>query len=382
VVDHAELALGVLRRDQLFDDLRDGVGGRPDGPGAGRAAQRPHAAHDALRPLAGQQRDERLLERNQRVAAHDDLALLREIERHHGDAFGLDVAPDVDLGPVREREDADALARPDAAVQELPELRSLVLGIPLPVGVAKREDPFLGARALLVAPRAAESGVEVAGLERVEQRLGFQRAAAGLGPHKERLRPVSDRLGVGVDDQPGADLGRVPIAELDHLAELVRGVDVQQRERNGPRMKRLLREAQQNRRVLADRVQHDGPLELGHHLAHDVDALGLQRAEVIGGPCARRVGRPVCRCIERDYRHRSLGGKQKSPGCRPRALVFSAAKCLADFRYVFGKTGSAGTMTVPVQQHAHSRAPRRIDSDLYQFTAIQSTFGLTLSRSV
>ncbi len=52
-----------------------------------------------------------------------------------------------------------------------------------------------------------------------------------FGPDQERLRAVGDRLGVGVDDQPRADLGRVAIAELDHLAELVGGVDVQQRER-------------------------------------------------------------------------------------------------------------------------------------------------------
>ena len=114
--------------------------------------------------LAGQQRHERLLERDQRLAADDDLALLGEVERHDRNVLDVDVAPDVDLGPVRQREDADALARPDAAVQQLPELRPLVLRIPLPVGVAQREDALLGARALLVAPRAAERRVEAAGL--------------------------------------------------------------------------------------------------------------------------------------------------------------------------------------------------------------------------
>ena len=74
---------------------------------------------------------------------------------------------------------------------------------------------------------------------------------------------------------------RVAIAELDHLAELVGGVDVQQRKRNRPRVERLLRQPQQHRRVLADRVQHHRPLELGDHLAHDVDALGLERPQMV-----------------------------------------------------------------------------------------------------
>jgi hypothetical protein len=35
-----------------------------------------------------------------------------EIERHDLDVLGEDVLPDVELGPVRQREDADRFARP------------------------------------------------------------------------------------------------------------------------------------------------------------------------------------------------------------------------------------------------------------------------------
>ena len=125
--------------------------------------------------------------------------------------FDVDVLPHVDLGPVREREDADAFARSNAAVQQVPQLRPLVLGIPLALRVAQREDPLLGARSLLVAPSAAERGVEIARLERVEQRLGLEQSAAALRADQERLRAVGNRLLVGVDDQPGADLGGVPV---------------------------------------------------------------------------------------------------------------------------------------------------------------------------
>ena len=127
-----------------------------------------------------------------------------------------------------------------------------MLRIPLAVGVAQREDPLLRARSLLVAPRAAEGGIEVTRLERIEQRLRLERAAAGLGAHQKGLRAggnpllrycVFDRG----NDQTRADFSGVPVAELDNLAELVRRVDVQQRKRDRAGVKRLLGEPQQDR---------------------------------------------------------------------------------------------------------------------------------------
>ena len=62
------------------------------------------------------------------------------------------------------------------------------------------------------------------------------------------------------------------------------------------REERLAGQVQQHRGVLADRVEHDGPLALGDHLAHDVDGLGLQLLEM-GQPqlgrqgCAHRIPR-------------------------------------------------------------------------------------------
>ena len=158
-------------------------------------------------------------------------------------------------------------------------------GIPLALRVPQREDSLLGPRSLLVAAGAAERCVELPVPERVEQRPGLEQAAAALGPDRERLSAVGDRRLIGVDDQPRADVSGVPVPELDHLAELVSRVDVQQRERNWPGIERLLRQPQQHRRVLADRVEHHRPFELRDHLPDDVDALGLERAQ--SGPAGR-----------------------------------------------------------------------------------------------
>ena len=83
----------------------------------------------------GSKRDERLLDELQGAAPHDDLARLGEIERDDGDLLDVDVVPHVELRPVREREDADALAGRDPAVQQVPELGALALGVPLPLVV-------------------------------------------------------------------------------------------------------------------------------------------------------------------------------------------------------------------------------------------------------
>ena len=55
--------------------------------------------------------DERCSHHDATVAAHDHLAFLGEVERHDRNVFQVDVLPDVELGPVRKREDADAFAR-------------------------------------------------------------------------------------------------------------------------------------------------------------------------------------------------------------------------------------------------------------------------------
>src|SRR4051812_21889375 len=232
MVDDPQQTLRLLGLNQLLDDFRNRVGIGTDRAGAWRAAQRPHAALHHLRLLTGHRHDERLLLHDQRVATDDDLALFRVVHRHDRDVLDVDVLPDVDLGPVREREYANAFARTQLAVQQVPQLRALTLGVPLAVRVANREDALLGAGSLLVAPGAADGRVEVASRQAVQQRLGLQQAAAALRADLVRLRPFADRLFVGVNDEPRPDLRGHAVAELDHFAELVGRVDVQQGERN------------------------------------------------------------------------------------------------------------------------------------------------------
>ena len=117
-------------------------------------------------------------------------------------------------------------------------------------------------------------------LDRVEQRDRLQpvarRARAGLLD-----RPTGvDRVLHMRDDQPLSELGDPAVAELDHLGEIVAGVDVHDREREPGRAERLLGQPQQHDRVLAAAEQQHRPLELRGDLAEDVNRLGLERLQV------------------------------------------------------------------------------------------------------
>src|SRR5205823_927122 len=98
------------------------------------------------------------------------------------DALGGEVLPDVELGPVGQREDADVLALVVPAVVERPQLGSLVLRVPLAELVPEGKDSLFRARLLLVAASAAEDRVVAAGGDRVEQRDGLQRVADAVRP--------------------------------------------------------------------------------------------------------------------------------------------------------------------------------------------------------
>ncbi len=45
-------------------------------------------------------------------------------------------------------------------------------------------------------------------------------------------------------------------------------------------MERLLCQTQQDRGILADRVQHHGALELGSDLPHNMNAFGFEEAKM------------------------------------------------------------------------------------------------------
>ena len=99
------------------------------------------------------------------------------------------------------------LALAVAPVVEVPQLRPLVLGVPLAEVVAEAEHPLLGPGLLLVAPGAAEHGVEAVLLDGLEQRDGLEAVAAGPGAGLLDHRAGVDGVLHAGHDQASAELG-------------------------------------------------------------------------------------------------------------------------------------------------------------------------------
>ena len=124
-------------------------------------------------------------------AAGEDGAIFGEVEGDDRDLFGVEVEPDVELGPVGEGEDADGFAFAEAGVVEGPELGALVFGVPLAGGVAEAVDALLGAGLFFVAAGSAEGCVEASGFEGVEEGAGLEEAAAVLGAEVVGVGPAA-----------------------------------------------------------------------------------------------------------------------------------------------------------------------------------------------
>ncbi len=192
----------------------------------------------------------------------------------------MDVVPDVELGPVGKREDADALAFVDAAVVEVPEFGPLILGVPLAEGVAEasRRAPWRaislrrGARRRM--PRRSRPRAGASSRARV-----FSRPQHFWVPRRNGIGAVVDGLLLVWTISLAPISAQKLVAELDHFLELVGGVDVQQGKRNRAGVEGLLRQAHHHRRVLADGIEHHRPLEFGGHFTDDVNALGFQGAQ-------------------------------------------------------------------------------------------------------
>ena len=182
------------------------------------------------------------------------------------------------------------------AVVEVPQLGPLVLRIPLVEPVAERVDALLGARLLLVAARAAERGVEAAG-----GRAPAAAPASSSRPCTSCCRPsnglsaCASGAAVGVDDQLEPVLGgrtRRGTRSSRGTSSVVSTCSSGNGSRPG--WNAFMARRTMHRRVLADRVEHHRVLELGRHLADDVDALGLELPEVgeaVSAHCRRTARR-------------------------------------------------------------------------------------------
>src|SRR5947207_5460404 len=179
-------------------------------------------------------------------------AITGEIERHHRHALALDVAPDIDLGPAKQRMDAHMAAWRGLRVELVPEFRRLMAEIPGAGGVARAEDALLAPDRLLVAADAEDHTLEAALGDNALEAQRLARGGARLG-RKRRvglLHPGTGRVDIGETPLPDD-----PIPELVDLGKFVACVEQDHRKRHAAE-ERLAREPEQRVRILPYRPQH------------------------------------------------------------------------------------------------------------------------------
>ena len=147
----------------------------------------------------------------------------------------------------------------------------------------EREDTFLGAGFLLVAPRAAESRIETVLVQRLPQPLRLHHVGVDRRAMRERVDVHRQTFGIDVHDQLHTHFGGAAIAERVHVAEFPRRVDVEQRKRRPGGEERLDREVQHHGAVLADRIEHHRIVGLGDDFPDDVDAFRFEPLQI--GEC-------------------------------------------------------------------------------------------------
>ena len=204
-IDDPALPLRDPGPQQLADDRRQRRRLALDRAGERVAPQRAESHRAQTRALVGAERQAIVVHHDEAAVALDHRTLGREVQRHDRDVLQVDVLPDVDLGPVGEREHPDGLALVLAGVVEAPQLGPLIARIPAMVRRAEGEAPFLGPALLLVAPGAADRGVEAVGVERELQRLGLHHVGVDLRSVGDGADPLPETVVVHEHDELHAD---------------------------------------------------------------------------------------------------------------------------------------------------------------------------------
>ena len=90
-------------------------------------------------------------------------------------------------------------------VIDIPQLRALVLRVPLMELIAEREDTFLRTALLLVTTGAAESGVELIFIQGMKQGLRLHQVRMHLASMRERAHARVESLHIRLHDQVPAE---------------------------------------------------------------------------------------------------------------------------------------------------------------------------------
>ena len=215
-----------------------------------------------------------------------------KVNRRQGQAFALDVLPNVHFRPIGNREHAHVFAFEQTGVIKAPQFWALCFRVPLAKFIAEREDAFFGAGFFFIATRAAHQGIKFMVFNRFKQGHGLG-GIARIQFASEHHRAFFNRIFHMAHHQLHAQaFYRLVTKSYDFLV-VVAGVHVQQFKRQLQLALAIAEgfacQGQQHHRVFAARKQQGGILGLSNHLADDVNRLGFQPIQMFVTDCITHV---------------------------------------------------------------------------------------------
>ena len=165
-------------------------------------------------------------------------------------------------------------------VEDIPEFRSLVLGIPLPEIIPVRKEALLGPGLLLVTPATSQRRIEAVLPDGVQQGGDLQAVPRGIGSLLLLHAPFIDGLLDRSHNQTRPQLFCKGIAVVDGFPEVVAGVNVHQRKGKAGRPEGLAGQVSHHDGILPAREEQGRILELGRRFPQQKDGFGFELLEV------------------------------------------------------------------------------------------------------
>ena len=230
---------------------------------------------------------------------YEHFPFMSEIYRGQGNAFRPDITPNIEFRPITDREYTNILALVDASVIDIPQLRTLQFWIPFSKVVADRKDAFLGTGLFLIAPGAADAGIEFELGDGIQERVCLQPVAAGEFTARLGKPTLTDGILHFSHDEFCTNLPGQCVPVVKGFLEIVTGVDMYQWERKASGSKGLLCQPHQSDRILAPTEQERRTLELGGHFPQDVNTFRLKLTEMVHTPVDDTAHVDFYRCLIR-----------------------------------------------------------------------------------
>lgn len=191
----------------------------------------------------------------------------------------MDVAPDIDFGPIEQRLHTNMLALYAGRRELAPKFGRLILVVPFELCVAWRKVSLFRPSRIFIPANTGDERVPFVIGERLLKRHGLQLMRHGHRIMRLVTNPAFARLGIDFDDQIEVVMLGRPLAELQHLGKFVGRVDVQHGKRNLSK-KGFAREPDENIGILPHRPRHGDVFESVISLSKNKDALVLELIEM------------------------------------------------------------------------------------------------------